>query len=119
MSKIVVMIVDSNPYSRSGVRQILSEQDNLDIFGIIESEPGPDGTEVMTQISENSPDVVLMDIDYPSLSGLELGRKIIRHFPGTKVIMLSSNPNESDAELFDVLKTGAVAYFRSRHCGHT
>lgn len=116
MRKIVIMVVDSNPFSRSGLKQMLSEQDNLHILGITECEPGPDGTEAMSQIAENSPDVVLMDIDYPSLSGLELGKKVIRHFPGTKVIMLSSNPYESDAELFDVLKTGAVAYLRSRHC---
>jgi len=110
------MIVDSNPFSRSGLKQMLSEQKSLDILNIIECEPGPDGTQAMTQIAENSPDVVLTDIDYPSLSGLELGKRIIRHFPGTKVIMLSSNPYESDAELFEVLKTGAVAYLRSRHC---
>jgi len=70
----------------------------------------------VTQIAENLPDVVLLDIDYPSLSGLELGKKIVRHFPGTRVMMLSANPYDNDAELFEVLKTGAVAYLRSRHC---
>ena len=116
MRKIVVMIVDSNPFSRSGLQQMLSEQDSLHILGILECDPGPDGTEAMTHIADNSPDVVLLDIDYPSLNGLELGKKIIRHFPGTRVIMLSINPYESDGELFEVLKTGAVAYLRSRQC---
>ncbi len=116
MRKIVVMIVDSNPFSRSGLRQTLSEQDSLDILGIMECAPGQDGGEAMTQVADNSPDVVLLDIDYPSLSGLEVGRKIIRHFPGTRVVMLSANPYDNDAELFEVIKTGAVAYLRSRHC---
>jgi two-component system response regulator DegU len=116
MRKIAVMIVDSNPFSRSGLRQRLSEQDSLHIMESIECDPGEEGKEAMTQIAENLPDVVLLDIDYPSLSGLELGKKIVRHFPGTRVIMLSSNPYENDAELFEVIKTGAVAYLRSRHC---
>jgi len=116
MRKIAVMIVDSNPFSRSGLRQRLSEQDSLHIMEIIECDPGEEGKEAMTQIAENLPDVVLLDIDYPSLSGLELGKNIVRHFPGTRVIILSANPYENDAELFEVIKTGAVAYLRSRHC---
>ncbi len=110
------MIVDSNPFSRSGLRQMLSEQDSLEILSTMECEPGQDGAEAMTQIAESYPDVVLVDIDYPSLGGLDLGKRIIRHFPGTRVVMLSTNPYENDAELFEVLKTGAVAYLRSRHC---
>jgi DNA-binding NarL/FixJ family response regulator len=110
------MIVDSNPFSRSGLRQMLAEQDCLEILSIMECEPGQDGAVAMSQIAENMPDVVLLDIDYPNLSGVELGKRIIRHFPGTRVVMLSANPYENDAELFEVLKTGAVAYLRSRHC---
>jgi len=116
MPKIVLMIVDSNPFSRSGLKQTLSQQDNVDILEILEEEPDADGKELMSKISENSPDVILLDADYPSLSGLELGRQIIRHNPGSKVVMLSSNPYDNDAELFEVIKTGAVAYLRSKHC---
>ena len=116
MRKIAVMIVDSNPFSRSGLRQRLSEQDSLRIVEIMECDPGEEGKEAVTQIAENLPDVVLLDIDYPSLSGLELAKKIVRHFPGTRVMMLSANPYDNDAELFEVIKTGAVAYLRSRHC---
>lgn len=116
MRKIVVMLIDANPFSRSGLRQMLSEQNTLDIMGIVEGEPGIDGASAMAQIAEASPDVVLLDIDYPTLSGLELGKKIMRHYPGVSVIMLSANPYENDAELFEVLKTGSVAYLRSRHC---
>ncbi len=116
MRKIALMIVDSNPFSRSGLQQRLSEQDSLRIMEIMECDPGEEGKEAVTQIAEKLPDVVLLDIDYPSLSGLELGKKIVRHFPGTRVMMLSANPYDNDAELFEVIKTGAVAYLRSRHC---
>ena len=113
MRKIVIMIIDSQPFFRAGVRQALSQQNTIDILDILECEPGDDGREAVTQITASSPDVVLLDIGYPSLRGLDLGKKIVRFFPATKVVMLSSNPDENDEELFEVIKTGAVAYLRS------
>jgi DNA-binding NarL/FixJ family response regulator len=119
MRKIIIMIVDSQPFFRAGVRQALAVQNNPDILEILECDPGDDGTEAITQITTNSPDVVLLDINYPSLRGLDLGKKICRYFPATKVVMLSANPDENDEELFEVIKTGAVAYMRSRDCTPT
>ncbi len=113
------MIVASNPFSRSGLHQTLSQQDRLEILEVAACDPGEDGQEAMTRIAGNSPDVVLLDIDYPSLSGLELGRKIVRHFPGIKVVMLSDNPYGNKEELVEVIKTGAAAYLKSRHCSAT
>jgi len=59
-------------------------------------------------IETNSPNVLLLDIDYPSFSGLDLARKIVLRFPSTRVVVLSSSPD--DKQLFEVIKTGAVAY---------
>jgi DNA-binding NarL/FixJ family response regulator len=50
---------------------------------------------------------VLLGSDLATHSGLELGRKIARNFPNTKVIILSPDPN--DEELFDVIRSAAVA----------
>ncbi len=116
MHKIVIMIIDSQPFFRAGVRQALGQQNTLGILDILECEPGDDGREAIAQITANSPDVVLLDIGYPTLRGLDLGKKIVRYFPATKVVMLSSNPDENDEELFEVIKTGAVAYLRSKNC---
>jgi len=114
MRKMTVMIVDTQPFFRAGVRQALSEDGDSESVQIIESDPGDDGSEALSQIAACSPDIVLLDIGYPFLSGLDLGRRIARGFPGTGVIMLSANPEEDDDELFEVLKIGAVAYIRSR-----
>jgi two-component system response regulator DegU len=119
MRKIVIMIIDSQPFFRAGVRQALAQQNTLDILDILECEPGDEGRDAIAQITANSPDVVLLDIGYPSLRGLDLGKKIVRYFPATKVVMLSSNPDENDEELFEVIKTGAVAYLRSKNCTPT
>jgi two-component system response regulator DegU len=102
MNEITVVIVDKQAFFRSGVRQALSEQDG---FRVLESAPNDEALDI---IEAESPDIVLLDINFPALSGLELGRKIARRHPNSKVVMLS--PNTDDDELFEVIKTGAVAY---------
>ena len=102
MNEITVAIVDKQAFFRSGVRQALSEQDG---FRVLEAAPNDEALDI---IEAESPDVVLLDINFPALSGLELGRKIARRYPNSKVVMLS--PNSNDDELFEVIKTGAVAY---------
>jgi len=114
MRKTVVMILDGEPFFRAGVRQALFHQESLEI---LEADPGEGGHQAIAQIAEASPDVALISLNYPDMTGgLELGKKIARNFPSTKVIILSANPNEDDEELFEVIKTGAVAYLRSKSC---
>jgi DNA-binding NarL/FixJ family response regulator len=104
MNGITVMIIDKQAFFRAGMCQALSQQSD---FKIVDCDPAQEPLEL---IEANSPDVVLLDIDFPVLSGLELGRNIVRRYPNTKVVLLSSNHN--DDELFEVIKTGAVAYLR-------
>ena len=113
MRKTALMIVDREPFFRSGVRQALSQQEDFEIH---ECDPGGDGREAIAQVTATSPDVVLLGISSPPLDNLELGRKIARGFPGTKVVMLSAASEEDDEELFEVIKSGAVAYLRSKTC---
>ncbi len=101
MDKITVMIVDEQEFFRTGVRQALSQQPD---FEIIDCDPTQGPLEL---IEAHLPDVALLGSDLATLSGLELGRKITRLYPNTKVIMLSPNPN--DEELFEIIKTAAVA----------
>ncbi len=101
MDKITVMIIDEQAFFRAGVRQALSQQSD---FKILDCDPAREPLEL---IEANLPDVALLGSDLATPSGLELGRKIARLYPNTKVIMLSPNPN--DEELFEVIKTAAVA----------
>lgn len=101
MDKIKVMIIDEQPFFRAGVRQALSQQFDLEL---LDCDPSQDPLRL---IDTNLPDVALLGSDLAALSGLELGRKIARHYPNTKVIVLSPDPN--DEELFEVIKTAAVA----------
>jgi len=114
MQKTVVMIIDREPFFRAGLRQALSQHEGLEI---LECDP-EEGKAATEKIAVSSPDVALVDIGYPTLMGLELGKKIARSFPATKVVMMSANPNDDDEELFEVIKSGAVAYLRSKDCSH-
>ena len=102
MDKISVLIVDKQSFFRAGMRQALASQPD---FELLDCSPGP---ELLPLIESNSPSVVLLDIDFPSLSGLEACREVVRYYPNTRVIILT--PRIDDEELFEVIKTGAVAY---------
>ncbi len=101
MDKIKVMIIDEQAFFRTGVRQALSQQSDLEI---LDCAPNQD---TLGLIEANLPDVVLLGSDLTIPSRLEVGRKIAQHYPNTKVIVLSPDPN--DEELFEVIKTAAVA----------
>jgi len=101
MDKIKVVIIDEQAFFRAGVHQVLSERPEFDVIDC-DTTQDPLGT-----IDANLPDVVLLGSDLATLSGLELCRKITRHYPNTKVIVLSPDPN--DEELFEVIRTAAVA----------
>ncbi len=102
MEKIVVLVIEKQSFSRAGMLQALSQQTDLELLDCTPDE------DPMALIESYAPNVVLLDIDFPSLSGLELCRRIVRHYPNARVIMLTPNP--SDEQLFEVIKTGAVAY---------
>ena len=106
MSEVTIAIIDRSEFFRAGVRQKLSAQRD---FRLMDCDPDQ---EPLKFIDAYSVDVVLLDIDSPISKGLELGRAIARHYPNTRVIILSSYFN--DEELFETIKTGAVAYIDKR-----
>ena len=101
MAKIKVIVVDEQSIFRAGVRQALLQEKDFDIF---EGNPKSD---ILAAIDANPPDIVLLGSDLANQSGLELGRRISRTFPTTRVVILSPNPN--DEELFDAIRSSAVA----------
>jgi len=101
MSKTRVMICDEQPFFRAGVAHALSNRGNIEV---VECDPNDDP---LAKVEAALPDIVLLGSDLTTSNGLELGRKIVRYFPNTRVIILSPDPN--DTELFDVIRTAAVA----------
>jgi two-component system response regulator DegU len=96
-----VMIIDEESFFRAGVRQVLAKQPD---FEVLDCDP-TDGT--MEMIENHLPNIALLGSSLGAHQGLELGRKIARYYPNTRVIMMSPNPDDED--LFEVIKTAAVA----------
>ena len=95
MRKTTLMIVDSQPFFRAGVVQALSQDSHSESMQVIECDPGDDGSGAINQIAAKSPDIVLLDIGYPFLSGLELGKKIARTFPRRRRRVVRSHQDRS------------------------
>jgi DNA-binding NarL/FixJ family response regulator len=101
VDKITVMIIDEQELFRAGVRQVLSQYEGFEIFDCTPSE------DTLRIIESTMPNIALLGCRLSAQNGLELGKRIARYFPNTKVIVLSPDPNDED--LFEVIKTSAVA----------
>lgn len=103
MNRIQVLIVDDHPLFRQGVRDGLDAAPDVLIVG----EAG-DGPTAIQQADLLAPDVVLLDINMPRMSGLDVARLLKRRRPQTGVIVLTMH--EDDEQLFHAIRAGAAAY---------
>jgi DNA-binding NarL/FixJ family response regulator len=110
----IILVVSQTPY-RALVRQALSQNTELKTTEIFECDLDVDGNNTIVEIGVNSPDIILLDIGYPLFNGLKLSKKIAQCFPKTAIVISSVNPKQDDSELFEVARSGAVAYVRSEH----
>jgi DNA-binding NarL/FixJ family response regulator len=99
---IRIVIVDDHKMVRQGLRRVLEEESHFTIVG----EAG-DGQEAIALARELEPHVVLMDVNLPTLSGIEATREIVHDRPSTIVIGLSFG---SDAYVTEAMQAaGAVS----------
>jgi DNA-binding NarL/FixJ family response regulator len=84
MQKIRVLIVDDHTLVRDGIRALLALIADINVVG-----EAANGKEALEKMKELVPDVVLMDLAMPIMSGLEATRRIRKKFPGTKVLALT------------------------------
>ena len=98
-----VLLVDDHKIMRDGIKAILRQSGEFDV--IAEAESGPEAVLVCKQ---RPPDIVLLDIELPGLSGIETAREILRHCPEVKVIILSMYDDEQS--VISALRSGARAF---------
>ena len=101
--KISVVIVDDHPVWRDGVRADLESSGIAEVVG--EASDGGEGIDV---VLEHMPDVVLMDLQMPTVSGVEATRRIVDEAPHIKVLVLSASAEE--AHVLEAVKAGASGY---------
>lgn len=104
MDKIRLLIVDDHPMVRQGLRRILEREKDIEVVGEV-----GDGQEAIQEAKRLQPDVVLIDINLPSLNGLQAMREIKHANSKTACITLTAYNNT--AQLFHAMRAGASAYF--------
>ncbi len=84
MKMIRVLIVDDHTLVRDGIRALLSLVADIEVVG-----EAANGKEALEKVKELAPDVVLMDLAMPIMSGLEATRRIRKEFPKTRVLAVT------------------------------
>jgi two-component system NarL family response regulator len=100
---IRVLIADDHALFRRGLEMVLDEEDDIELVG-----QASDGAEARGKAAEALPDVVLMDIRMPKISGIEACRAMKEAAPSTKIVMLTISDEEED--LFEAIRAGASGY---------
>ena len=103
MRKLRILLADDHIVMRTGLRALLERQPNLEVVG--ESE---NGRETVALAASLKPDVVVMDVGMPVLSGIEATQKIVTQNPAVAVVILSMHADES--YVMRALKAGARGY---------
>ena len=106
MSKptISVMIVDDHSIFLQGLRRVLEAEPDLVVVGA-----AADGEEALDVAGRLVPDVVLLDINLPSMNGMQVTRRLKQDLPNVAVIMLTAYHDEN--QVLHAIRAGASAYY--------
>jgi len=100
---IRVLLVDDHALVRGGILRILAEEPGIEVVGEAE-----DGRGAVSTALELRPDVILMDLEMPGMSGIEATREIVQADAAIRVLMLTIY--DQDEFLFEALEAGASGY---------
>lgn len=103
MKPIRVLVIDDHTLIRAGITALLERMERIEVVG----EAG-DGREAMVMIKELSPDIVLLDLQIPGLSGFDVLRETTEKFPAVKIIVLSVHDVQEYAPR--TIQAGAAGY---------
>jgi DNA-binding NarL/FixJ family response regulator len=98
-----VLLVDDHALVRAGIRSLLEKSPDVEVVGEART-----GREALELVKAALPNLVLMDIAMPDLGGLETLARLVKNFPGVKVVILSGHANEE--YVIRALRSGASGY---------
>ncbi len=101
--RIRVIIADDHEVVRKGIREYLEDEPDMEVVG-----EARDGQEALAQVEAVRPDVVILDIQMPNVSGVEATTRIRAQHPDVKVLIMTAY--DSDPYIFALLKAGASGY---------
>jgi len=102
-SKFGVLVVEDHPIMRLGIAAIIDAQPDMKVCGQAES-----GTDAVRMFQKCRPDVTLMDLRLPGMSGLDALRAIRRDDPAARCVVLTTY--EGDEDIHQALQAGAAGY---------
>lgn len=103
MKPVRVLLADDHALVRAGLRELLQKLSDIEVV----AEAG-DGREAIALVKSALPNLVLLDITMKGLTGLEAAERIVKDFPGVKVVMLSMHANEE--YVLRALRAGVNGY---------
>lgn len=98
-----VLLADDHHIVRKGVRSLLESVSDLEVVGEAE-----DGLQTVKLAEQLRPDILILDIMMPGLSGLDVARQVSQRVPQTRIIILSMHSNEP--YVLDALNHGVMGY---------
>jgi DNA-binding NarL/FixJ family response regulator len=101
--RIRLVLADDHAVVRAGTRELLEQQSDLNIVG-----EASDGEEAVRLAHELQPDVIVMDVRMPRMTGVEATRRIKAECPDVKVLVLTAH--DDDEYVFALLQAGANGY---------
>jgi DNA-binding NarL/FixJ family response regulator len=102
-----ILVADDHGIVRAGIKLLLETQPDLDVVA-----EAADGIEAIEQALASHPDLCILDVGMPRMTGLQAARGIRAHMPEVRVLMLSMHDDER--YLFEALKAGASGYVLKR-----
>lgn len=102
-----ILIADDHGIVRAGIRLLLERQAGLEVIA-----EAADGVEAVAQALASRPDLCILDVGMPRMTGLQAAREIRSQLPDVRVLMLSMHDDEH--YLFEALKAGASGYVLKR-----
>jgi DNA-binding NarL/FixJ family response regulator len=103
MKALRVLLADDHALVRAGLRKLLESFSGVEVVG-----EAADGRRVLALAEELQPDLVLMDISMPGLSGLVATVRLVKSWPKMRVLILSMHQNEEFVR--EALRNGAAGY---------
>jgi DNA-binding NarL/FixJ family response regulator len=103
MASIKLLIVDDHPVFRQGLRDVFATDSDIDVVG-----EAADSQEALEKALKLHPDVILMDINLPGKSGLQVTASLLEQLPETRVVMITGY--DEPEQIFHSLRAGAVAF---------
>jgi DNA-binding NarL/FixJ family response regulator len=100
---IRVVLADDHAVVRKGIREFLEASGNIRVVA-----EAADGEEAVALVAQHAPDVAVLDVQMPGLTGIEATRRIKAEFPGVRVLILTAY--DDDPYIFALLQAGASGY---------